>query len=954
MSIRYPYTRSTAKLPTENPDTANPIPKELPMPSSKSLVVIALVLVASLLTACSTNSALEYNLLSSRSDRLIVQLNNGLVVIAQEIPTADVASVHCYVKTGSIYEGKYNGLGLSHFLEHLASGGSTTTRTEAENNAILGKIGASTNAFTSLDTVGYYINTSSDYTPEAVDLISDWMQHSKLVPKEFEREQQVIRREFDMGRGEPDRIFWKATLLTRFDLHPARHPIIGYLDEFNKTTRDQLYDFYKTMYVPNNMVFVVAGNIDKEKVVDQVASLWKNSKRGKLPTVTFPKEPPVTRPRFKTVEADIDRPRIRMVWPGTKLADKHDFELDLLAQILGQGEVSRLVQTVRNEKRLVTSIDAYNVSFAWGEGMFGVDCVVEAEKMEDAKKAILVEVDRLLKDGITRDELERAKRKTVTSVVYSAQTAHDTADRLGRDFITTGDPDYLNNYAKQIEKITPEQILTSARTLLKHERLMTITMMPRKSKGKIPFQKRPADSKPGMVPTTPGPTIINLDNDTLVQRFHAQQKDTKSIASADVSSMKMHRLPNGMRVIIQKNSRLPIVAMQWYQLGGSLADTPGKEGVAGTMARLLIKGAGDNSADEIAATLERLGARINASAGNSTFSVASQCLSGDWPTVLSLMSDIITKPTFTPAEWDKLKPRLLAAIDTQNDVWYQQLRNEFRAAYFGDHPWATPSLGKRSVVETITSDQLRKFHVDHFAASDSVLAIFGDVDEKQALAQATKLFASLPAKAKVPFKPLSPPAVNPGYKVVESKKPLVAVQIGFGPGITRDNPDYAPLLVMNRVMSSFPVGRFDQALRGSGEGLVYAVGAGTMTGIKPGYWAVMFNTQSATLEKALSASLNEIKRIRTEPIDAKTLARARTKVLVTEATSQQSASQRAANAAISELFGVGYNASDKFINQIRNTTAQDIQRVAKKYLDKPVGLILTNIKPETARLPPLK
>jgi zinc protease len=281
----------------------------------------------------------------------------------------------------------------------------------------------------------------------------------------------------------------------------------------------------------------------------------------------------------------------------------------------------------------------------------------------------------------------------------------------------------------------------------------------------------------------------------------------------------------------------------------------------------------------------------------------------------------------------------------------------FRQAYFGNHPWSQSVDGRRSEVENITPDTMQKFHFDHLGADQSVLAIFGDVDEQQALAEAQKLFGSLPTKAAVPFVAKEPqPQVG---RVVEVKtvKPTPAVQIGYGPGLSRTSPDYPAMLVMNRVLSSFPVGWFDQSLRGTHGGLVYAVGAGVFTGAARGYWAVLFNTGPHDVEKtvpqAMERALGVVQRIRSQMVDDHTLADARTAVLVGEALGRQSAGDRAAIASLDELYGLGYDEPARFIQQIRNVTAKDVHDVADRYLGVPLAVVLTPVEIPEAELPSL-
>lgn len=344
---------------------------------------------------------------------------------------------------------------------------------------------------------------------------------------------------------------------------------------------------------------------------------------------------------------------------------------------------------------------------------------------------------------------------------------------------------------------------------------------------------------------------------------------------------------------------------------------------------------------------------MGAECGNSTYFVSAQALAKDWTNVLQLMSDVVQKPEFPEAEWGKLKPRLLAAIDSQNDQWYTQLRMGFRNAYFGNHPWSQSVEGRRKTVEDLTPAQMKEYHDQHIGASESVLAIFGDVDEKQVLAEATRLFGVLPSTPAKAFEAKDPEPSVSRIVQVKTGKPTPAVQIGYAPGLRRTSPDYPSMLVMNRVLSSFPVGWFDQELRGKGKGLVYAVGAGVFTGAAKGYWSVLFNTQPDTIGEAMGKALGVVNRIKTETVDEQSLSNARTAVLVGEALARQSVGERAAASSLDELYGLGYDNSKAFIAQIRGVTAAQVHDTAQKYLKDPVAVILTNTTLDESKLPKL-
>ena len=908
-----------------------------------------------------TIPAKETRILQSRPDRLLVQLPNGLIVLAQENHAAPVISAQVWVKTGSIYEQEHVGAGLSHFLEHLLSGGSTSTRSEAASNAILGQIGATTNAATSLDTVRYYINTTSAHTAQAVDLLSDWMLHSLITPEEYEREQSVIQREFEMGQGEPGRIFWKLTQQARYTAHPARHPTIGYLDEFLTITRDEIYDFYKRMYVPNNMVFIVVGDIDKQLVVEQIRSLWQDAQPGSLPQLSFPVEPPVDSPREAVGIATVDQPQLRLAWSGTRLGGPHDYAMDLLGAILGQGESSRLIQTVRDDQRLVNTIDAYNLSFAWAEGFFGIDAVVAIppksensdqdditsdawldRHVNEAKEAILDQVEQICQSGVTSQELARAKRKTLAAAAMTSQSAQGWASRLASDLISMNDPDYLQHYVEAIEAISAQDIQVAAKQILVPQQLITIRLDPAPP-GQSP---KPLQRLNDVVDATQlDREPVTLDNADLLARYEAKNKGDASIdhTAVTVEPIKRFELPNGLRLIVGRSNLVPAVAIQYYQLGGLLADTPGQEGIAHAMSVMTLKGTTTRTAQQIAQQIEDLGASLSTQCGNNTHYITAECLEEDWPTVLELLADVTLNPTFPQDEWQKLQPRILAAIDRQTDAWIGELGQHFRQAYFGlDHPWSQTPLGRREVIETLTIDDLQRFHRRHLGARQAVLAVFGDVDPQAIKEKVEQLFSDLPQEPPTPWQPQATTPPQERTIEVSTAKSLAAVQIGFGPGTARVSEDFPSIQVLASVLSSFPTGRLEQALRGDGPGLVYAVWAGQFTGLVPGYFAVVYNTQPTTIDESLDRTMAVIQRVRDEEVDSTTLTRAKAKVLANMFLRKQSNSERAADAALNELYGLGLDEPQHFRQTVEGLDAPTLRQIARTYLQDPVTVILAH------------
>src|SRR3954469_14772617 len=217
-------------------------------------------------------------------------LSNGLTVIVQEDRSAPVASVQVWCATGSINEDERLGAGMSHILEHMLFKG---TKTQS-NSAIAQKVqdvGGYINAYTSFDRTVYWIDVPKAGVTTALNVLADAMMNSTLPPEEYVKEQEVIRREFAMGFDDPDRMIGQLTFATAYQQHPYRLPVIGLLEVYNQLTQEQVMQYYKARYVPNNLTFVVVGDVNPEEVHQQLEALFKDYPAKSLKPVYIPQEP---------------------------------------------------------------------------------------------------------------------------------------------------------------------------------------------------------------------------------------------------------------------------------------------------------------------------------------------------------------------------------------------------------------------------------------------------------------------------------------------------------------------------------------------------------------------------------------------------------------------------------------------------------------------------------------
>src|SRR6516164_7450266 len=217
-------------------------------------------------------------------------LENGLTVIVREDHSAPVVSAQAWCMAGSIHEGKWLGAGMSHVLEHMLFKG-TTTRPGSRIDQEVQEAGGYMNAYTSFDRTVYHIDVPNTGAKAAVDILCDIMQHATLPTDELDKEKQVIVREMDMNLDDPGRRASRRLFETAYTRSPYRFTIIGYPDIFHEVKQIDILEYYREKYSPNNVFFVVAGDVKTEEVIAQVREAYSKTKAKALPPVVLPEEP---------------------------------------------------------------------------------------------------------------------------------------------------------------------------------------------------------------------------------------------------------------------------------------------------------------------------------------------------------------------------------------------------------------------------------------------------------------------------------------------------------------------------------------------------------------------------------------------------------------------------------------------------------------------------------------
>src|SRR6059058_5816545 len=858
------------------------------------------------LKAASTEPSSVINFPPSAAQKWI--LPNGLTIIVQEDHSAPVASVQAWCATGSIYEDQHLGAGLSHILEHMLFKG-TKTRSTNEIAQKIQDVGGYINAYTSFDRTVFWIDVPKDGVATALDILADAMINSTLPPQEYQKEQEVIRREFAMGMDDPDRVAGLLLFATAYQQHPYRFPVIGEIEIYNQLTQEQVMQYYKTRYVPNNLTFVVVGDVDAEKVRQQLAELFKPYPEKSLKPVFIPAEPPQLGRREVHQEFATELTHLSLAWHIPEVTSPDVPALDLLSTILGEGRSSRLYRRVREEAGLAFSIAAF--SYTPGDpGLFGIDATVDPKKREAAEQLALRIVDEAKSIGVTADELEKAKKITLSHHLGALMTMRGQASDIGSNWLLTHDLNFSRHYLDAVQKVTLDDIKRVAATYLTENNLSVVSLNP---KGSLTGKAETAK------PTAAGE----------IQKFE---------------------LSNGLRLLVREDPRLPIVAMGAVFRGGLLAETPQTNGITRLMAKVLLKGTKTRTAEQIANQIEAVGGSISGEAGNNSFSVSVEVMKPDVKLGVDLLSDVLLNATFPEKAIAREKEVQIAAIQQEEEQLAAVARNIMRQALFAQHPYALRSNGSTDSVPRLTQKDLIDFRDRYVVGKNGVIFVFGDVKAtavKQLVEEALGKMkpGALALTDAKPSMPLGKP------ETVESRKDKAqgVLMVGFR-GASLSSPDRYALELIDEASSDLG-SRFFIRIREQ-MGLAYYVGAGQMQGLVPGLFAFYLGTDPQKNEPVKAALLDEIHKLANDGLTPQELERAKKKLIGQQEIANQSNDIFAYTTALDELYGLGFNHSQELISKVNGVTLGEIKRVAAKYFAKQpyvLAIVRPPAKPATAK-----
>ncbi|MGZ3769704.1 MAG: M16 family metallopeptidase [Bdellovibrio sp.] len=849
------------------------------------------------------------------------QLKNGLKVLFMESHKSPVVSVQMWVKTGSADETKGEE-GISHFIEHLVFKG-TRKYGVGEIAATVEGSGGELNAYTSFDQTVFYVTISKQFSDVALDVISEMMGFPTFNPTEIDNEREVVIEEIKRGQDSPGRRASQLLFTNVFRKHPYGRPVIGYDKVVRKVSTKKILDYYHSRYVPSNMFLVVAGDFESKEMKKKVERLFGSFQPFKLKKIKRTKEPAQKNIRIKVEHAKFEQTTGYLTWRIPDVKSKDTAALEVLAAILGQGDSSRLMQTLRIKEPLTNSVGSFSYSMP-DDGLFAVSFNLEKDNLKKALEALLPELIKSIEQPPTAAEMQKAITNFASHEVYSLETVDNIARKAGSNEFYYGDYDYYKKHMKQVYALKPEDIQKVAKKYFKPDTFgfSLMTNMEKKAAEGIlkDFSK---DLKKALSKAKPAKEK---------NKFKAKKFNLSAVAVKHSPTIEKIKLSSGATLLIREQKDTPYVSMKAAFLGGVRVEKEDQIGLTELFSRNWLSGSKNFTEEEINLKVDEMAAGIGAFGGRNSAGLSMDYLSPFEDKMFEIFSDSLLHPQFPDQILEREKVVTKNQIKSRNDSPSQICVLNFMQEIFKGHPYSRDLLGTEKTVSGIDTADLKSYYSKIAQAENLTFCVVGDVHKSNWVKNLEAITKALPRGKRITNSFQVQDLKEDKKLFHELKKEQSHIIVGYR-GLTLKDEDRYTLEVIQSILSG-QGGRLFIELRDKNS-LAYSVSPMHMEGIECGYFGGYIGCSPEKSEKAILMLKKEFAKLAETKISPEELSRAQ-RYLIGRHDIELQRKGTVCNAIIfDDIYGLDYKESLDVADKYFAITAEDVQSLAAKIFAQP-------------------
>lgn len=888
-------------------------------------------------------------------------LPNGLDVIFHIDRSDPVVAVSLTAHVGSARE-KAGRTGFAHLFEHLLF-------LESENlgkgglDKLTARIGGSgANGSTSRDRTNYLQTVPNDALEKMLWAEADklgWFINTVTDPV-LAKEKQVVKNE--KRQSYDNQPYGQTSYVVDKALYPADHPynwqVIGSLEDLDSAKLEDVKEFFRRWYVPNNVTLTVAGDFDTVQAKKWVEKYFSEIKRGEdIPRQV--KRPGVVKQTVKFYYEDnfARLPELTLAWPTVEEYNPDSYPLQVLAQYLTRGKSAPFYQVLVEEKKLAPNVQMFDGgSEIAGDTQLSVSAY-EGKDLDEVMAAVNEAFARFEKNGISKKDLDRIKAGQETQFYSSLSSVLGKGAQLTQYSMFAGDPGFAQKDIRNILAVTPADVMRVYQKYIKGKNYVATSFVP---KGKIALALDGSE-KAEVVEEK----IVQGAEDAVDPSIKATYQKTPSTFDRSVEppygpeplvkipAVWEGKLSNGMSVYGIENTEVPLVQFEIVIDGGLLLEDINKVGVSNLMARLLTQGTAKRSPAELEEAIQQLGASINVIPGTEQIRIRANTLAKNYDATLALVEEILLEPRWDAKEFDLAKQAVISQIRQQEANPNAIAQNQFNRLLYGkDNIRSRNILGTANSVNAITLDDLKAFYARSISPSVAKLHIVGDLNRSRAMASLKEIGTRWAAK-KVDIPATATPTAPARsqvyfYDVPDAKQSVL--RFGY-PALAATDADYYPATVMNYILGGGGfASQLTQQLR-EGKGYTYGINSSFSGSKSRGPFTIASGVRSnVTLESAqlvkkiledYAANFSEADLETTKGFLIKSNARA----------------FETANAKLNMLDNISsYGWKPDYVKQresiVRNLTLEQVRSLSRKYIDpnKMIWLVVGDAKTQLPRL----
>lgn len=864
------------------------------------ILLLGILLVPQL--AAAAPQAAPANPSTSGNDTMLVRLKNGLTVYIIRDSRFPLVCTRLFVGTGSANETAEQA-GISHVLEHMVFKG-TEKRPKGQVARDVESLGGYLNAATSFDKTWFITDMPAKHWKTGMDVVKDMAFHPSLDPAELEAEKDVIVSELKGGDDTPTRRLFEDLQVAGLAHTVYGRPIIGFEKTIRAVTADDLRAYIRTWYQPQNMMLLVAGDIDPKAVLAHAEELFGDLKNDTI----LPEPAPVQLegaaggPRVEVTYGPWNKVYLGIALPAPALGDQRSIDLDVLAYALGGDGTSQFYRKYRYEKQLVDSISVGNMSLNRA-GLFYMVAQLDADKVEPFWQEFTRDLAALDAGKITPDVIERARFNYEDGMDRASETLDGLTSWKATVQFELGGPQGEANVRHALAAVDSARLRQAQDLWLRPDQVRVRVLAPEKAK--LP------------------------DLDAILQRnwpAPAVERQKAAAAAEKVGKREIVDLGQGRTVILQPDRTIPYVSLEILRPGGNALLKPADQGLAQLTAATLTDGCGTRDLDAMERFVAERAASLSASAGVQSFTVSLTGPARFNADYFALLGDLLHKPTFAEKDVRRQADTLKAALVRRQDNPMSFMGSKINGFLFpGGQPYGFDGLGTAENQDRFGPGDVQAFWKQQ-NAQPWILSVAGDFDREKVLAFARSLPVPTAPAVDVPQPTWGAdkrlPLSLPGRQQAHLLLAFHAVPL--------DHPDAPALMLLESVLSG-QSGLLFNKLRDE-QGLGYTVTAFYRSLPEAGFMAFYIGTTPRNLDVARQGFSGIIKDIKTDLLPAELLAKGLNRMEGSYYRGRQSLGARADEAASERLLDQPQDFQKRLLEKAAKVTPEQLREVARKYL----------------------